>query len=523
MTGQSAIDLTKTPAFSLGTLSLRPASHELILGKRREILEPRVMQVLIALARENGDVVTREALTESCWEGRIVGEDAIHRVLSRLRRVTSGIGKDVFRIDTVTKAGYRLILLNQAEPTEGFVAQHNPSEPLTPSALSRRVLIAGAATGLAAIAGGGWMIAQLRGSKVTQSPEVLALMAQAEIAQGQQTVEGQNQAIGLLRRVVSLRPSWAEGWAALAYVYFLTSRYRDTPSGNAMRLRGDGAVARALELDPSNAVAVVSRSMRHGTNGHWLEIERALDSLDRNASTPNLVLTRRQMLYGEVGRERASLAAIAVQNEQTPLTPSLAAGKLNALWCARRFDEAEQFADEAAEVFPTHFALWFQRCYFYLYTGRPDRSLAMIDNVSERPSVVASREFDELRIVAQALQSGDPIQGKAALAIHLARAREGSGRAENTIQFASALGRIDEAFAIIEAYYFARGFNVPELRFTREQGTYLRADDRLTGFLFNPALEPLRDDRRFDRLVADLGLKKFWRASGKLPDYLSSA
>lgn len=100
--------------------------------------------------------------------------------------------------------------------------------------------------------------------------------------------------------------------------------------------------------------------------------------------------------------------------------------------------------------------------------------------------------------------------------------REGSGRAENTIQFASALGSIDEAFAVAEAYYFGRGFIVPELRFSREQGTYLRADDRLTGFLFNPALEPIRGDPRFDQMVGELGLKAFWKASGRPPDYLQN-
>src|SRR3546814_6836414 len=70
------------------------------------------MQVLLALAEARSEIVRREDLTERCWEGRIVGEDAINRVLSRLRRVAEGIGEDSFRIETITKVGYRLVELD---------------------------------------------------------------------------------------------------------------------------------------------------------------------------------------------------------------------------------------------------------------------------------------------------------------------------------------------------------------------------------------------------------------------------
>ncbi|WP_297695100.1 hypothetical protein, partial [Phenylobacterium sp.] len=47
------------------------------------VLEPRVMQVLVALARERGEIVSRDDLIASCWAGRIVGEDAINRCTFR--------------------------------------------------------------------------------------------------------------------------------------------------------------------------------------------------------------------------------------------------------------------------------------------------------------------------------------------------------------------------------------------------------------------------------------------------------
>ncbi|TPG39773.1 hypothetical protein EAH79_13830 [Sphingomonas koreensis] len=106
------IDLGLTAQVRLGRLVLNPAIREIRRDDgAEEVIEPRMMQVLLALAEARSEIVRREDLTERCWEGRIVGEDAINRVLSRLRRVAEGIGEGSFRIETITKVGYRLVEL----------------------------------------------------------------------------------------------------------------------------------------------------------------------------------------------------------------------------------------------------------------------------------------------------------------------------------------------------------------------------------------------------------------------------
>ncbi len=67
------------------------------------------MQFLIALHRADGAVVSKDDLLQSCWEGRIVGDDAINRVVSRLRGVAQNGAGGQFRIETITKVGYRLL------------------------------------------------------------------------------------------------------------------------------------------------------------------------------------------------------------------------------------------------------------------------------------------------------------------------------------------------------------------------------------------------------------------------------
>ena len=117
------VDLAKAAAFRVGRLGIHPATREILRDDgEREVVEPRVMQVLVALSRAGGGIVSRDELTSCCWEGRIVGEDAINRVISRLRKVADGIGAGSFRIETVTKVGYRLARPGDAPVAEAAIA-----------------------------------------------------------------------------------------------------------------------------------------------------------------------------------------------------------------------------------------------------------------------------------------------------------------------------------------------------------------------------------------------------------------
>lgn len=102
------IDLATAPPFRIGPLTVEPALRQ-VTAAASETLEPRVMQVLVQLAMANGGIVSRDELVRRCWEGRIVGDDVINRVIARLRRLLEQHGGGAVRIETITKVGYRLI------------------------------------------------------------------------------------------------------------------------------------------------------------------------------------------------------------------------------------------------------------------------------------------------------------------------------------------------------------------------------------------------------------------------------
>jgi DNA-binding winged helix-turn-helix (wHTH) protein len=103
------IVLAHEQAFTIADVEVRPATREIVNAGSIAILEPRVMQLLVALHRAEGGVVSKNDLSQLVWEGRIVGEDAINRVVSRLRAVAEKQAGGVFRVETITKVGYRLV------------------------------------------------------------------------------------------------------------------------------------------------------------------------------------------------------------------------------------------------------------------------------------------------------------------------------------------------------------------------------------------------------------------------------
>jgi len=102
------VELAKVAGFSLGAVQFRPALREVEHDGVVQRVEPRVMQVLVALAEARGEVLSREELQTRCWNGVNVGDDALNRVIMKIRRLSEIDGEQSFRVETVPRVGYRL-------------------------------------------------------------------------------------------------------------------------------------------------------------------------------------------------------------------------------------------------------------------------------------------------------------------------------------------------------------------------------------------------------------------------------
>jgi TolB-like protein len=132
------IILAREADFALGGALVRPALRSFAAKGAQEIVEPRVMQVLVALARRTGEVVGRDDLATTCWEGRIVGEDALQRAIGKVRRLGEASG--AFVVETIPRVGYRLTGSAQASTTSDAPAPAEPAPASTPPASPRPII-----------------------------------------------------------------------------------------------------------------------------------------------------------------------------------------------------------------------------------------------------------------------------------------------------------------------------------------------------------------------------------------------
>jgi TolB-like protein/DNA-binding winged helix-turn-helix (wHTH) protein/Tfp pilus assembly protein PilF len=153
------VRLAAEPDFTLGDLAIHPSVREAIRSGRHEQIEPRVMQVLVALVRAGGAVVSRDELIRRCWEGRVVGEAAINRCIFKLRELAdAGSGHVFFRIETIPRVGYRL---EPAPASDRRLAPMVAADAATRTPIAKRnrvavIALAAGALALAALALVAW-------------------------------------------------------------------------------------------------------------------------------------------------------------------------------------------------------------------------------------------------------------------------------------------------------------------------------------------------------------------------------
>ncbi len=135
------------------------------------------MRVLIVLAAASPKVVSRDRLTETCWDGRVVSDDAMNRCILLLRNIARSHTPELFSIETVRGVGYCLIVPPSAErPWEGGAGDKSPAAPSLPG--RRKPSLAPASLALLGIIAAGLAWAGWRARTVSDTLP----MARVEVA-----------------------------------------------------------------------------------------------------------------------------------------------------------------------------------------------------------------------------------------------------------------------------------------------------------------------------------------------------
>ncbi len=95
--------------FRVGPVLVHPERLAIERDGAEISLEPRIMELLVALAEHAGEVIGAEQLLIEVWRGTFYGDNPVHRAIGVLRRQLGDDPRSPVFIETIRKRGYRLI------------------------------------------------------------------------------------------------------------------------------------------------------------------------------------------------------------------------------------------------------------------------------------------------------------------------------------------------------------------------------------------------------------------------------
>jgi len=123
-----------TSEIILGEWRVYPPLNRLTRGEATVRIEPKMMDVLVFLARRAGEVVSKDEIAGAVWPQLFITESVITRAIAGLRKALGDDSSAPRFIETIAKRGYRLLIQPAATALER--ASSSPPLAATPPATS---------------------------------------------------------------------------------------------------------------------------------------------------------------------------------------------------------------------------------------------------------------------------------------------------------------------------------------------------------------------------------------------------
>jgi TolB-like protein/Tfp pilus assembly protein PilF len=96
-------------SLKVGSWIVDPSLNSMSSEGRTVRLEPKVMEVLLCLAKHPGETLSKEQLFQAVWPNIIVTEGVLKRCIAELRRAFDDDARNPHIVETISKRGYRLL------------------------------------------------------------------------------------------------------------------------------------------------------------------------------------------------------------------------------------------------------------------------------------------------------------------------------------------------------------------------------------------------------------------------------
>ncbi len=95
--------------FRLGDWEVRPHHNELVSAQETRHIEPKAMDLLVFMASNAPEVMSKDAIIDFVWEGRFISEGTLTNTIAELRRALGDDARHPRYIETIPKRGYCLV------------------------------------------------------------------------------------------------------------------------------------------------------------------------------------------------------------------------------------------------------------------------------------------------------------------------------------------------------------------------------------------------------------------------------
>ena len=309
--------------YAFGGFTLDVAERRLRDGDRVVMLPPKAYDVLVALVRRAGQLVTKNELLEAVWHEAFVEEGILTVHVSALRKALHDSSQPPRYIETVPRSGYRFVgSVSIAQPgaASGSRLLTGLSDALTDRARARVYELCG--TGRA----------HLHAASMHEIPA----------------------AIDAFTAAIALDSSYAPAHAGLALAHCASAAMRVAAPGDAYR-EAKSAALRALAMDETSADAQVALgTVLFFSEWDWAGAERSL----RRALETNPDHQQGCLIYGRLldacGRCDEGLAIKLRALAADPRSPLVHVQIALSYWNRREYDAAIAWAGKALAIDPKH-------------------------------------------------------------------------------------------------------------------------------------------------------------------------
>jgi DNA-binding winged helix-turn-helix (wHTH) protein/tetratricopeptide (TPR) repeat protein len=467
--------------YRFGPFQLDAAGRILERDGERVALTPKVIDTLLVLVANAGQLVTKEALIQSVWPDVTVVDSGLTRNISVLRKtLEAGVAEGTY-VETIPRRGYRFVA-----PVEPIAAKPEESTPPVerPTIAVRRFPIwAVASLSILTAAGIGCLFAFSQGPNVSRSREAQEPMVRiGEHLLYKLSPSETARALGYFERAAARNPRSAGAHAGISMALVRLSGLGSL--GTEVLSRASVAAQRAVELDPTSAAARCARGealfcVDWRFNEAETEFRRALEL------QPESVQTRYSYSVLKVAMGQLSEARRLVEEalRLDPASPALGAQYCKLFYYDRDFERAVLECRKVLDREPGYALASYYLALSLAFQGRTAEATQALQDTRLAADVVAT---DHTWV---SLRAGNRAAAEGRLETFRDLIRKGRMQRSAKLLLTAALGLRDEAFEAVDAAVEA---HAPEM---------------LT-LLIDPRLDAIRQDHRYKDAVRRMGLSQ---------------